>query len=102
MSNLAHVVQQLRKERNHAFRTMKQLDEALKALSGVGAGATTAGHTVLKRHAGNQEPCQRQRAEESLQPSAGGGRNGRRPDAASKPIRAAFSTIPFTDISFSW
>ena len=43
MSNLAHVVQQLRKERNQALRSIKQLDEALKALSGVGAlrGTTT-------------------------------------------------------------
>jgi hypothetical protein len=45
MSNLAHVVQQLRKERNLALRAIKQLDEALKALSGVGAlGATTTSH----------------------------------------------------------
>jgi hypothetical protein len=45
MSTLAHVVQQLRKERNLALRAIKQLDEALKALSGVGAlGATTTSH----------------------------------------------------------
>jgi len=44
MSNLAHVVQQLRKERNQAVRAIKQLDEALKALSGVGARATTTRH----------------------------------------------------------
>lgn len=43
MSNLAHVVQQLRKKRNQALRSIVQLDEALKALSGVGAlrGTTT-------------------------------------------------------------
>ncbi len=43
MSNLAHVVQQLRKERNQALHSIEQLDEALKALSGVGAlrGTTT-------------------------------------------------------------
>jgi len=45
MSNLAHVVQQLRKERNQALRTIEQLDEALKALSGVGSlRATTTRH----------------------------------------------------------
>jgi hypothetical protein len=43
MSNLAHVVQQLRKERDQAQRRVEQLDAALKALSGVGAlrGTTT-------------------------------------------------------------
>jgi len=44
MSNLAQVVQQLRKERNQAQTRIEQLDEALKALSGVGAGATTTSH----------------------------------------------------------
>ena len=41
MSNLAHVVQQLRNERDQAQRRVEQLDEALKALSGVGALRTT-------------------------------------------------------------
>jgi hypothetical protein len=36
MSNLAHVVQQLRKERNQAQRRIEQLDQALKALTGLG------------------------------------------------------------------
>ncbi len=45
MSNLSHVVQQLKKERNQALHAIEQLDEALKALSGVGAlGATTKRH----------------------------------------------------------
>ena len=35
MSNLAHVVQQLRKERNQAQTRIEQLDEALKALTGL-------------------------------------------------------------------
>ena len=33
MSNLANVVQQLKKERDQAQRTIEQLDSALKALS---------------------------------------------------------------------
>jgi len=37
MSNLAHVVQQLRKERDQAQRRVEQMDAALKALSGIGA-----------------------------------------------------------------
>jgi hypothetical protein len=43
MPNLAHVVQELRNERDQAQRRVEQLDEALKALSGVGAvrGTTT-------------------------------------------------------------
>ncbi len=46
MSNLAHVVQQLRKERDQAQRRIEQLDEALKALSGFGAlRGTTKRHS---------------------------------------------------------
>jgi hypothetical protein len=43
MSNLAHVVQELRKERDQAQRRVEQLDEALKALTGISAvrGTTT-------------------------------------------------------------
>ena len=37
MSNLAHVVQRLRKERDQAQRRVEQLDGALQALTGVGA-----------------------------------------------------------------
>jgi hypothetical protein len=36
MSNLAKVVQQLRKERHQAQRRIEQVDQALKALSGLG------------------------------------------------------------------
>ena len=38
-SNLAGVVQQLRKERDHAARTVEQLDAALAALNGASYGA---------------------------------------------------------------
>jgi hypothetical protein len=43
MSNLARVVQQLNKERDQMQLRIEQLDEALKALTGVGArrGITT-------------------------------------------------------------
>ncbi len=41
MSNLANVVQQLRKKRDQAQHTVEQLDAALKVLSGVGALRTT-------------------------------------------------------------
>jgi len=37
MSNLARVVQQLRKERDQAQRRVEQMDEALKALAPIGA-----------------------------------------------------------------
>jgi hypothetical protein len=37
MPNLGNVVQQLRKERDQAQHSVKQLDAALEALSGVGA-----------------------------------------------------------------
>ncbi len=49
MSNLANVVQQLRKERDQAQRTVEQLDAALKVLSGVGAL-----HATTTRHGGAQ------------------------------------------------
>ena len=40
MVNLAGVVQQLKKERNQAARTVKQLDAALAALTGVSGKGT--------------------------------------------------------------
>ncbi len=36
MSNLTKVVQQLKKERDLTYRRIEQLDEALKALTGIG------------------------------------------------------------------
>lgn len=44
MSNLANVVQQLRKERDLAQRRIEQLDEALKALTGLGVRGTARRH----------------------------------------------------------
>ena len=41
MSNLAHAVQQLKIERDQAQQRVKQLEQALKVLSGVGALRTT-------------------------------------------------------------
>jgi hypothetical protein len=52
MSNLAHVVQQLRKERNQAQTRIEQLDEALKALTGLSGVRGTAqrqGHAQAGR-----------------------------------------------------
>jgi len=50
MSNLAHVVQQLRKERNQAQTRIEQLDEALKALTGLTRGtAQRQGHAQAGR-----------------------------------------------------
>ena len=43
MSNLANVVQQLRKERDQTQKRIGQLDKALKALSGLGGVRGTAG-----------------------------------------------------------
>lgn len=43
MSNLANVVQQLRKERDLAQRRIWQLDEALKALTGLGSARGVGG-----------------------------------------------------------
>lgn len=40
MANLAGVAQQLRKERDHAARTVEQLDAALAALTGVSGKGT--------------------------------------------------------------
>jgi hypothetical protein len=49
MPNLAHVVQQLRKERHQAQRRVEQLDEALKTLTGVGALRGTTTNTAVLR-----------------------------------------------------
>jgi hypothetical protein len=43
MMGLATVVQQLRKERNQAQKRIEQLDQALKALTGVGGPSVTGG-----------------------------------------------------------
>jgi len=56
MSNLAQVVQQLRKERNQAQRRIEQLDAALKALSGVGSL-----RGVPTRHSRAQAPGRKRR-----------------------------------------
>jgi len=59
MSNLANVVQQLRKERDQAQHRVEQLDAALKVLSRVGALRTIPEKTtVLRRLARNEGPCQ--------------------------------------------
>ncbi|MFY9908565.1 MAG: hypothetical protein WCF22_17560 [Candidatus Sulfotelmatobacter sp.] len=43
MTNLATVVQQLRKERDQARKRVEQLDQALEALTGVGGIRGTSG-----------------------------------------------------------
>ena len=55
MSNLANVVQQLRKERDQAQRRIEQLDGALKALAGLsGVRGTTVGPGRGQRPAGTR------------------------------------------------
>ena len=53
MSNLANVVQQLRKERDLAQRRIGQLDEALKALTGFG-GARGVGRRSAPQASGRR------------------------------------------------
>jgi hypothetical protein len=43
MTNLATVVQQLKKERDQSQKRIEQLDQALKALTGVSTKRTTTG-----------------------------------------------------------
>jgi hypothetical protein len=43
MTSLATVIQQLRKERDQAQKRIEQLDQALKALTGVGGLSATSG-----------------------------------------------------------
>jgi hypothetical protein len=43
MTNLATVVQQLKKERDQSLKRVEQLDQALKALTGVSTMRTTTG-----------------------------------------------------------
>ena len=55
MSNLANVVQQLRKERDQAQRRIEQLDGALKALAGLsGVRGTTVGRGRGQRPSGTR------------------------------------------------
>jgi hypothetical protein len=43
MTNLATVVQQLKKERDHSQKRIEQLDQALKALTAISTKRTTTG-----------------------------------------------------------
>jgi hypothetical protein len=53
MSNLANVVQRLRQERDQAQKQVDQLDEALKALTGLdGVGRTIGRRGPAPRRAG--------------------------------------------------
>ena len=47
MSNLAGVVQQLKKERDQAAKTVQQLDAALSALNGASSARRTGTHSPL-------------------------------------------------------
>ena len=49
MANLAGVVQQLRKERDQAARTVEQLDAALAALNGVSGKGQELGGVCLQQ-----------------------------------------------------
>jgi hypothetical protein len=48
MSNLTKVVQRLKKERDQAQKRVEQLDEALKALTGLGARGAARRHSTAK------------------------------------------------------
>ena len=54
MSNLANVVQQLRKERDLAQRRIGQLDEALEALTGLGGARGVAGRRSRTQASGRR------------------------------------------------
>ena len=54
MSNLVKVVQQLKMERNQAQKRIEQLDEALKALTGVGRGREDI-KSIISEHRANEE-----------------------------------------------
>jgi|GEM_PF-605786 len=54
MSNLAHVVQQLTKERNQAQQRVEQLNDALKALTAVSAVRGTAARHGRRQASGGK------------------------------------------------
>ncbi len=101
MSSLTNVVRQLRKERDQAQRRIVQLEEALTALTLAECTEPPEDGAVRRFRARNEGPCLQRLANGSLRPNARDGRNGGQQAAASEPIRAAFSTIPLTDILFS-
>ena len=57
MANLAGVVQQLRKERDQAARTVKQLDAALAALTGVSSKKVGNSEPSVCRSTGEDRGC---------------------------------------------
>ena len=54
MSNLANVVQLLKKERDRAQRRIAQLDEALKALTGLGGARGVSGRRSRPQASGRR------------------------------------------------
>ncbi len=71
MANLAGVVQQLRKERDHAARTVEQIDAALAALSGGSYGRKTRTRRKISA-AGRARIAAAQRARWAKVPRNGG------------------------------
>jgi hypothetical protein len=88
MTNMATVVQQLRKERDQAPKRIEQLDEALEALIGVGGLRASSGRRSRVNVSATRQPCRRRPAD-VLQPrSARVGQSGKQRRRASNPNHA--------------
>ena len=61
MPNLTNVIRQLRKERDQARKRIDQLDEALKALTGVGVVNKKIGHARTSGRRGTMSAAARKR-----------------------------------------
>jgi hypothetical protein len=97
MPHLAHVVQQLRKERNQAQRRVEQLDEALKALTGSARHAELSQNTaVVTRWAENEGPCSPRLANELQPPCGRVAPSGKRHSRANKQIMCGHSRLTAT------
>lgn len=89
MTNLAGVVQQLRKERDQAANTVKRLDAALAALNGTSSARRTGTRTRLSE-ASRARIAAAQRARWA-KVRANGGQSAQKPKVVSMPKKKTMS-----------
>ena len=88
MANLAGVVQQLRKERDQAARTVERLDAALAALTGVSGKGRRTGSRLSAAARARIAAAQRARW---AKVRANGGQSAQRPKVVSMPKKKTMS-----------
>lgn len=89
MANLAGVVQQLKRERDQAARTVERLDAALAALNGASSGKRTGTRSRLSAAARARIAAAQRARWAKLR--ANGGRSAQKPKVVSMPKKKTMS-----------